>query len=169
MKNYCRIIVYVLMTVGTLNNLEAQKMTYVMSYSHGFFSIEPTNSKNPNGISIYLKPCDCYTMQVLGDKIIVGTEIHQDFIDNQKLLLNKYEEMLTNQGKYDATIGHQINKIDPSKVDFYYYKTAISGTIPTGKFALSEGYYTVEIFDNEFLRKEITISIKNNTITKLLT
>lgn len=167
MKNYHRIIVYVLMTVGTLNNLEAQKMTYVMSYSHGFFSIEPTNSKNPNGISIYLKPCDCYTMQVLGDKIIVGTEKHKDFLDNQNLLFTKYEEMLTNQGKYDTTIAHQINKMDTSKVDFYYFETIISGTIPTGKFALSEGYYNVEIFENEFLRKKITISIKNNTITKL--
>ena len=167
MKNYHRIIVYVLMTVGTLNNSEAQKMTYVMSYSHGFFSIEPTNSKNPNGISIYLKPCDCYTMQVLGDKIILGTEKYQDFLDNQNVLLTKYQEMLTIQGKYDTIIAYQIKKTDPSKVDFYYYKTAVSGTIPTGKFALSEGYYNVEIFENEFLRKEITISIKNNTITKL--
>ena len=58
-------------------------------------------------------------------------------------------------------------KISPSKVDFYYFETIISGTIPTGKFALSEGYYNVEIFENEFLRKKITISIKNNTITKL--
>ncbi len=167
MKNYHRIIMFVLMTVGTLNNLVAQQMTYVMSYSYGFFSIEPTNSKNPNGISIYLKPCDCYTMQVLGDKIILGTEKYQDFLDNQNVLLTKYQEMLTIQGKYDTIIAYQIKKTDPSKVDFYYYKTAVSGTIPTGKFALSEGYYNVEIFENEFLRKEITISIKNNTITKL--
>lgn len=167
MKNYFRKIVYVLMTMGTLNNLEAQQMTYIMSYSHGFFSIEPINSLNPNGISIYLKPCECYSMQVLGDKIIVGTEKHQDFLDNQNLLLIKYEEMLTNKGKYDTKLAHKINKIDPSKVDFYYFGTIISGTIPTGKFALPEGYYTVEIFENEFLRKEITISIKNNTITKL--
>jgi hypothetical protein len=106
-------------------------------------------------------------MQVLGDKIILGTEKYQDFLDNQNVLLTKYQEMLTIQGKYDTIIAYQIKKTDPSKVDFYYYKTAVSGTIPTGKFALSEGYYNVEIFENEFLRKEITISIKNNTITKL--
>jgi hypothetical protein len=167
MKNYHRIIVYVLMTVGTLNNSEAQKMTYVMSYSHGFFSIEPTNSKNPNGISIYLKPCDCYSMQVFGDKIILGTEKYQDFIANQKTFITKYQEKVNSLGYYDSTVAFKIDKTEPSKVVFYYYKTAISGTIPTGKFALSEGYYNVEIFENEFLRKKFTISIKNNTITKL--
>lgn len=155
------------MTVGTLNNLEAQQMTYVMSYSKGFFAIESTNNINTSDLSFLLPPCDCYSMQVLGDKIILGTENYEDFIANQKTLITKYQEKLYNIGKYDTTVLYQINKIDPSKVDFYYYKTAISGTIPTGKFALSEGYYTVGIFKNELLEKEITIAIKNNTITKL--
>ena len=155
------------MTVGTRNSLVAQQMTYAMTFNQGYFSIEPTSSKKTKAITIYLPACDCYAMQVSGDKVILGTEKYQDFIANENLLLTKYQGKLINQGKYDTTITYEINKIDQSKVDFYYYKTAISGTIPTGKFALSEGCYTVEIFKNELLEKEITISIKNNTITKL--
>jgi hypothetical protein len=155
------------MILGTLNNLKAQQMTYAISYSKGFFAIESTNNVNTSDLSFLLPTCDCYAMQVLGDKIIIGTEKFQDFIVNQNVLLTKYQEMVTNEGKYDTTITYQINKTDPSKVDFYYYKTTISGTIPTGKFALSEGYYIVEIFKNKLLVKEFTISIQNSVITKL--
>ncbi len=167
MINSSKILMFIVMTVGTLNNLEAQQMTYVMSYSKGFFAIESTNNVNTSDLSFVLPPCDCYSMQVLGDKIIVGTENYEDFVANQNVLLTKYQEMVTNQGKYDTIVAYQINKMEPSKVDFYYYKITISGTIPSGKFALSDGYYTVEILKNELLEKEITIAIKNNTITKL--
>lgn len=167
MINSFKILMFIVMTVGTLNNLEAQQMTYVMSYSKGFFAIESINNANTSDLSFLLPQCDCYSMQVFGDKIIVGTENYEDFVANQNVLLTKYQEMVTNQGKYDTIVAYQINKMEPSKVDFYYYKITISGTIPSGKFALSDGYYTVEILKNELLEKEITIAIKNNTITKL--
>jgi len=162
-----QILMFILMMLGIQNRLIGQQVTYAMSYSKGFFSIDLANSKNSEDIAIYLEACDCYSMQVLGDKIILGTEEYQDFIANQKTFITKYQQKVYSLGNYDTTVAYQIDKKEPSKVIFYYNKTVISGTIPTGKFALSEGYYTVEIFQNEHLEKEVAISIKNNTITKL--
>ena len=162
-----QILMFILMMLGIQNRLIGQQVTYAMSYSKGFFSIDLANSKNSEYIAIYLEACDCYSMQVLGDKIILGTEEYQDFIANQKTFITKYQEKVYSLGNYDTTVAYQIDKKEPSKVVFYYNKTVISGTIPTGNFALSQGYYTVEIFQNEHLEKEVAISIKDNTITKL--
>jgi hypothetical protein len=142
------------MMLGIQNRLIGQQVTYAMSYSKGFFSI-------------YLESCDCYSMQVVGDKVILGTENHEDFIANKKLLITKYQEKVNKLGKYDTTVGYEIDKRNSGDVIFYFYKTGISGSIPTGKFALSEGYYTVEIFKKNLLASSIANSIKNNIITKL--
>jgi hypothetical protein len=155
------------MILGIQNRLIGQQLTYAMSYSKGFFSIESATSKNSKDIAIYLESCDCYSMQVVGDKVILGTENHEDFIANKQLFITKYQEKVNKLGNYDTTVSYEIDKRNSGNVIFYFYKTAISGSIPTGKFALSEGYYTVEIFKNDLVASSIAISIKNNIITKL--
>ena len=162
-----KIQVLIYFIVGIQNCLIAQHLTYTMRYTHGFFSIDSTKNVKASDVSISLPTCACYSMQVLGGKITLGIEKYQDFLDNQNAVIAKYQEKVYALGYYDATVVYQIDKMEPSKIIFFYYETSISGNIPTGKFALSQGFYTVKIFKHELLEKEVAISIKNNTITKL--
>ena len=157
----------ILLLIGIQNCLIAQSMTYTMRYSHGFFSIDSTKNAKASDVSISLPTCSCYSMQLAGGKIILGIEKYQDSIDNQNAVVAKYQEKVYALGYYDTTVAYKIDKIEPSEIIFFYYVTFISGNIPTGKFALSQGFYTVKIFKHELLEKEVAISVKKNTITKL--
>lgn len=162
-----KIQLLILCLLGVQNCIIAQHMTFRMTYSHGFFSIDSIKKAKASDVSISLPICNCYSMQVLGRKKVLGIEKYQDFIDNQNVVITKYQEKVYALGNYDTTVMYQIDKMEPSKIIFFYYETALAGNIPTGKFALSPGVYTVEIFKHELLEKEVAISIKNNTITKL--
>ncbi len=106
-------------------------------------------------------------MEVYGDKIILGTERYHDFFANQEQMNKKYQKKVNAYGCFDSSVSSEIIGEHPEKVLFYFYRTTISGPIPTGNYALTDGIYTLLIYNNEQFETSVIIAIKDNTITKI--
>jgi hypothetical protein len=106
-------------------------------------------------------------MEVYGDKVILGIEKYQDFVANQEQMNKKYQKKVNRYGCFDSSVSYEIVGEHPEKVLFYFYRTTISGPIPTGNYALTDGIYTLLIYNNEQFETAVTIAIKDNTITKI--
>jgi hypothetical protein len=148
------------------NSLMAQQSSYKITHIRSFFSIEETTEVQPSDFILTLPHCECYSMELYGDQIILGTERYQDFALNKEELIKKYQKKVYSYGFADSTVSYEIEGTKPEKVLFYFYKSTISGPIPTGNFALEDGSYTLLIYNNELFETAINIDIKDNTITK---
>ena len=167
MKEKTIINVLIILVFGFSNSIMAQQSTYKIAHFHGFFSIEETSLIEATDLLLTLSNCGCYSMEVYGDKIILGTERYQDFFANQEQMNKKYQKKVNGYGCYDSSVSYEIVSEHPEKVLFYFYRTTISGPIPTGNFALTDGIYTLLIYNNEQFETSMTIAIKDNTITKI--
>lgn len=148
------------------NNIMAQQSSYKITHIHDFFSIEETTKIQSSDFILTLPHCDCYSMELYGDKTILGTETYQDFALNKEQLIEKYQKKVYRYGCNDSTVSYEIEGTKPEKVLFYFYRSTISGPIPTGNFALTDGSYTLLIYNNELFETALNIDIKGNIITK---
>jgi hypothetical protein len=159
-------VVCLFLLLALQNSLIAQKSSYKISHIHGFFSIEETTEIQHSDFILTLPHCECYSMELYGDQIILGTERYQDFALNKEELIKKYQKKVYGYGFADSTVSYEIEGTKPEKVLFYFYKSTISGPIPTGNFALEDGSYTLLIYNNELFETALNIDIKDNIIKK---
>ena len=145
----------------------AQLTSFKVAHFQGFFSIEETSLVEATDLILTLSNCGCYSMEVYGEKVILGIEKYQDFVANQEQMNKKYQKKVSSYGYFDSTFSCEIEGEHPEKVLFYFYKTTISGPIPTGNYALKDGIYTLLIYNSEQFETSMTIAIKDNTITKI--
>ena len=148
------------------NSLMAQQSSYKITHIHDFFSIEETTKIQSSDFIFTLPHCDCYSMELYSDKTILGTERYPDFAINREQLITKYQKKVYSYGYNDSTVSYEIEGTKPEKVVFYFYKSTISGPIPTGNFALTDGSYTLLIYNNIRFETALNIDIKGNIITK---
>jgi hypothetical protein len=148
------------------NSLMAQQSSYKITHIRSFFSIEETTEIQASDFILTLPHCDCYSMELYGDQIILGTESYQDFALNKEQLISKYQKKVSGYGCNDSTVSYEIEGNKPEKVLFYFYRTTISGPIPTGNFALTDGSYTLLIYNNDRFETALNIDIKGNIIKK---
>jgi len=167
MKKKTIISILIILVFGFSNSIMAQQSTYKIAHFHGFFSIEETSLIEATDLILTLSNCGCYSMEVYGDKVILGIEKYQDLVANQEQMNKKYQKKVDSYGYFDSTFSYEIEGEHPEKVLFYFYRTTISGPIPTGNFALTDGIYTLLIYNNEQFETSMTIAIKDNTITKI--
>jgi hypothetical protein len=167
MKEKTIINVLIILVFGFSNSIMAQLTTFKVAHFQGYFSIEETSLIEATDLLLTLSNCGCYSMEVYGDKILLGTERYQDFFANQEQMNKKYQKKVNGYGCYDSSVSYEIVGEHPEKVLFYFYRTTISGPIPTGNFALTDGIYTLLIYNNEQFETSMTIAIKDNTITKI--
>jgi hypothetical protein len=159
-------VVCLFLMLGLQNSLIAQQSSYKITHVQGFFSIEETTEIQSSDFILTLPHCECYSMELYGDQIILGTEKYQDFALNKEELIKKYQKKVYSYGFADSTVSYEIEGTKPEKVLFYFYKSTISGPIPTGNFALEDGSYTLLIYNNELFETAVNIDIKDNIITK---
>lgn len=167
MKKQTTISVFILLIFGFYNSIIAQQTSYKIAHFHSFFSIEETSKIETTDLLLTLPNCGCYSMEVYGDKTILGTERYLDFVSNQEQMIKKYQKKVSTYGFNDSSVSYEIVGEYPDKVVLYFYKTTISGPIPTGNYALTNGIYTLLIYNNEQFETSLTIAIKDNTITKI--
>jgi hypothetical protein len=162
-----KIVCLFLIQFALQSSIMAQQSSYKITHIHDFFSIEETNEIQSSDFILTLPHCECYSMELYGDKIILGTESYQDFALNKEKLITKYQKKVYSYGCGDSTVSYEIEGNKPEKVLFYFYRTAISGPIPTGNFALTDGSYTLLIYNNDRFETALNIDIKDNIIKKL--
>lgn len=161
------ISVLIILIFGFSNPIMAQLTSFKVGHFKGFFSIEETSLIEATDLILTLSNCGCYSMEVIGDKIILGTERYHDFFANQEQMNKKYQKKVNAYGCFDSSVSYEIVGEHPEKVLFYFYRTTISGPIPTGNYALTDGIYTLLIYNNEQFETSVIIAIKDNTITKI--
>ena len=167
MKKQPIISVLIILIFGFSNPIMAQLTSFKVGHFKGFFSIEETSLIEATDLILTLSNCGCYSMEVYGDKVILGSERYQDFFANQEQMNKKYQKKVNRYGCYDSSVSYEIVGEHPEKVLFYFYRTTISGPIPTGNYALTDGIYTLLIYNNEQFETSVIIAIKDNTITKI--
>jgi hypothetical protein len=158
---------FFLLQLASINVVNAQRHSYRVASHQGFFSIEETRNMVSADLLLSLQLCDCYTMELYGDKRILGTESFQDFTINRDKLIQKYKDKFDYYRYYDSSVCYEMETNNPMKVIFFFYKSIISGSIPTGKYAIDDGIYNLIIYKNELYETALTIAVKGNTITKL--
>lgn len=161
-----KVVCLFLIQLALQSRMMAQQSSYKITHIHDFFSIEETTDIQSCDFILTLPHCDCYSMELYGDQIILGTERYPDFALNKEQLIKKYQKKVYGYGFADSTVSYEIEGTKPEKVLFYFYKSTISGPIPTGNFALRDGSYTLLIYNNELFETALNIDIKGNTITK---
>ena len=161
-----KVVCLFLIQLALQSSIMAQQSSYKITHIGSFFSIEETTTIQSSDFIITLPHCECYSMELFGDQTILGTERYQDFAINKEQLIKKYQKKVNSYGFLDSTVSYEIEGTKPEKVLFYFYKSTISGPIPTGNYALTDGSYTLLIYNNDLFETALNIDIKGNIIIK---
>ena len=94
MKKQPIISVLIILIFGFSNPIMAQLTSFKVAHFQGFFSIEETSLIEATDLILTLSNCGCYSMEVYGDKVILGIEKYQDFVANQEQMNKKYQKKI---------------------------------------------------------------------------
>lgn len=151
------------------------QQNYLISIENSYFSIIRGMSINvmgnpENDINIQLPETKgIYTINALGDRKPLGIEKIEDFNKNKEILISKYSEIISNYGWSDSSITYEVydDKVFGESHVKFYLNRGFSSTIPTGKIAIEDGIYLVEIWKELEFIKSFYLLVEKNKLKQI--